>query len=135
MSGHLYSEPEPIRKCPYCGTPCEADFVDVGVGMIQCGPYHCDLCLASEIGPYDKGRTLTEDEKRTGWYAPGAEPGSSANVIHGRVVSANVMKQTYDAEYTGNPNHAVPGHVDSWRQKLREAIPVPQSSTNERPVK
>lgn len=43
-----------IRPCPYCDTPCEADWVDVGVGYAQCGPYHCELCGASEIGPHDR---------------------------------------------------------------------------------
>lgn len=41
----------PSEKCPYCGDSMEADFVDVGVGMMQCGPYHCYSCGASEIGP------------------------------------------------------------------------------------
>jgi hypothetical protein len=42
---------EPTRECPYCKSEMEADFVDVGVGMVQCGPYHCYDCGASEIGP------------------------------------------------------------------------------------
>lgn len=70
----------------------EADFVDVGVGFAQCGPYHCDNCDASEISPErDRGKTecingewkyvqiytqeeidtklkLDEDERRTGFY-------------------------------------------------------------------
>lgn len=41
------------ENCPYCNSECEADWVDVEVGYIQCGPYHCDNCGASEIGPYD----------------------------------------------------------------------------------
>ncbi|WP_242298589.1 hypothetical protein [Bacillus cereus group sp. BfR-BA-01424] len=41
----------PTRECPYCKTEMEADWVDVGVGMVQCGPYHCENCHASEIGP------------------------------------------------------------------------------------
>lgn len=45
----LYDEPK--EKCPYCGDECNADFVDNGVGMVQCGPYHCFSCGASEIGP------------------------------------------------------------------------------------
>lgn len=40
----------PTNNCPYCGTECEADWVDVGVGVIQCGPYYCENCGASEIG-------------------------------------------------------------------------------------
>lgn len=43
----------PTTKCPYCNNDCEADWVDVGIGMVQCGPYYCDNCGASEIGYYD----------------------------------------------------------------------------------
>lgn len=43
----------PTEKCPYCGSTCEADWVDVGIGMTQCGPYYCLDCKASEIGLYD----------------------------------------------------------------------------------
>lgn len=41
----------PSMECPYCKSQMEADWVDVGVGMVQCGPYHCYECEASEIGP------------------------------------------------------------------------------------
>lgn len=41
----------PTRDCPYCKSEMDADWVDVGVGMVQCGPYHCYYCGASEIGP------------------------------------------------------------------------------------
>lgn len=41
----------PSKPCPYCSESMEADWVDVGVGMVQCGPYHCQACGASEIGP------------------------------------------------------------------------------------
>ena len=44
-----YDTPE--KECPYCQEMMEADYVDVGVGMVQCGPYHCYNCGASEIGP------------------------------------------------------------------------------------
>ena len=30
--------------CPECGTKCFAEFVDVGVGYQQVGPYHCSKC-------------------------------------------------------------------------------------------
>ncbi|MGG4266507.1 hypothetical protein [Peribacillus simplex] len=62
----------PYKPCPYCGVEnCEADWVDVGVGM-QCGPYHCYECGASKIGPelYDwyytdrEGNTLYLTGKR-----------------------------------------------------------------------
>jgi hypothetical protein len=39
MSGRL------LIDCPQCGDPwCEADGVDNGVGMQQCGPYCCEAC-------------------------------------------------------------------------------------------
>lgn len=80
MGGYLYSEPEPKTRCPYCNALCCADFVDVGVGMIQCGPYHCESCGASEIGPNDDPRPLDKLEASYGWYGPDTEAGSSANV-------------------------------------------------------
>lgn len=78
--GYAYGESEPKERCPYCRALCCADFVDVGVGYTQCGPYHCERCGASEIGPFDDERPLTDRERDTGWYAPGAPAGSSANV-------------------------------------------------------
>ncbi|MBL3821381.1 hypothetical protein RCJ96_06090 [Bacillus sp. BSL6] len=62
----------PTKECPYCKEEMEADFVDIGIGMQQCGPYHCQVCGASEIGPelYDwyyqdrEGRTLYLTGKR-----------------------------------------------------------------------
>ncbi len=79
-SGYAYGEHEPKERCPYCKALCCADFVDVGVGMVQCGPFHCEACGASEIGIYDDPRQLTPREEETGWYEPGAPAGSSANV-------------------------------------------------------
>jgi len=78
---------------------CDADWVDVGVGLVQCGPYHCGACGASEIGAYDESRVLTVEEKKTGWYRPGSEPGSSANVVGGKIVSHQVAKQVYQDNY------------------------------------
>jgi len=80
MEGHLYDEQEPKERCPYCNSLCCADFVDIGVGYTQCGPYHCEACGASQIGPFDERRPLSEIETKTGWYGPDSEPGSSANV-------------------------------------------------------
>lgn len=63
-----------MRKnpCPYCPGEMEADYVDVGVGMVQCGPFHCYECGSSEIGPeYDdwcykdrEGNTIYTQSKR-----------------------------------------------------------------------
>ena len=120
MNGYAYGQHQPTEQCPYCGIRCDADFVDIGVGFTQCGPYHCLACDASEIGPYDEGRELSEDENRTGWYAPGRSPGSSANVIGGKVVSHQVMRATYRAEFSGNPMWYDRGFVEDWFKKLRE---------------
>lgn len=119
MRGHNYSEPEPVETCPYCGAECLADFVDVGIGMMQCGPFRCESCLASEIGPYDQPCELTTRERETNWYAPGSEPGSSANVVAGRIVSHQTMRTLYRAEFTGNPDYEKPGAVEDWRERTR----------------
>jgi len=120
VSGYTYGEHEPTENCPYCNTVCRADFVDVGVGMTQCGPYHCENCHASEIGPYDQERVLSTDEQRTGWYAPESEPGSSVNVIGGRIVSHVQMRETYRQEFVGNPMYEVPGYVENWFDEIRK---------------
>lgn len=97
MSGYCYGEPEPIEPCPYCSTPCRADFVDVSVGMVQCGPYHCEACGASEMGPNDE--PTTADERKHGWFAPGAPPSQDANVVDGKIVSYREAKVVYEALY------------------------------------
>jgi hypothetical protein len=63
--------PQYTRVCPYCGNPdCHAEYVDIGVGLLQCGPFQCPDCFATEIGPHDPSKELTESEKKTGWYEP-----------------------------------------------------------------
>jgi len=118
--GYAYGDHEPTEPCPYCQTPCRADFVDIGVGFQQCGPYHCDVCGASEIGPNDEKRPLSDDEKRTGWYGPNSEPGSSANVIGGKVVSHIQARAAYRAEFTGNPLWHDKKYVENWQKRQRE---------------
>ena len=110
---------QPTRPCPYCQAMCDADFVDVGVGLVRCGPYHCEQCGASEIGPNDEERSLTTQE-RTGWYAPNTEPGSSANVIGGKIVSHRQMKATYQREFRGNPLWHDKSYVDQWWEAIRK---------------
>lgn len=117
--GYTYGEHEPTEPCPYCGTICRADFVDIGVGMQQCGPYHCENCHASQIGPYDSERVLTDRERETGWYGPESEPGSSANVVGGRIVSHVQMRDTYKREFSGNPLWHDKGYVEDWWEKTR----------------
>jgi len=109
-----------IRPCPFCDNPCDADWVDVGIGHVQCGPYHCVVCGASEIGGFDASRELTSLEKAYGWYGPGSEPGSSANVVAGKVVSANAMNDIYRKEFVMNPLHSIPGYVEDWRENVRK---------------
>lgn len=120
MGGYCYGEHEPTEKCPYCGTVCRADFVDIGVGMTQCGPFHCEACGASEIGAYDQPRPLSDDERKKGWYGPGAEPGSTANMIGGRIVSHVQARRTYQDEFAGNPMWFDKDYVDDWWSKNRE---------------
>lgn len=82
------------ETCPYCGnTDCEADWTDVGVGLVQSGPYVCDRCGASSIGLYDKNQP-DEDEKKTGWWKPGRF-GSSANVFNGVHIDVSTAKVLY----------------------------------------
>jgi hypothetical protein len=82
--------------CPYCHHPgCEADWVDVGVGLRQCGPFVCPECGASEVGPYDENQ-LSDEEKRTGWFKPG-HLGTSANTFNGRHISHVEAKVLYRA--------------------------------------
>lgn len=59
----------PSKECPYCKSNTEADYVDVGVGMVQCGPYHCYECGASEIGP-ELGNWYYQDRKGNTLYLP-----------------------------------------------------------------
>lgn len=124
------------EPCPWCGRMCECDLVDVGVGFVQAGPYHCEHCNASQIGPFDdkydphsafkqeapgpNTRILTAEESKAGWYAPESGHGSSANVIGGRVVGHRAMRDTYKAEFTGNPLYEDKNYVDEWWRKARE---------------
>ncbi|MDF2435458.1 MAG: hypothetical protein JWP44_5089 [Mucilaginibacter sp.] len=94
-----YLGPDQGVPCPYCAEPCDCDVADVGVGFIQCGPYHCLGCGASEIGPYDEERPLSEQETKTGWYEPRSLPGSSANVIAGKIVTHKEARALYRSLY------------------------------------
>lgn len=87
--------PGSVMPCPYCGARTEADWVDVGVGFRQSGPFYCDSCGASEIGPYDAERPLSDAERETGWYAPGSSLGSSVNALGGVPVSHEVASAYY----------------------------------------
>lgn len=101
MTNYRQTKPGPygeeIKTCPYCGyDDCRADHVDIGVGVIQCGPYYCPECNASEVGPYDTNRVLTEAEKLTGWYEPGSPVSETANTVGGVLVDHQTAKMFYD---------------------------------------
>lgn len=95
-----YSTPKAI--CPYCEyRDCEADYVDVGVGMIQCGPYFCFRCKASEVSYLDK-RELTEKEEATGWYAPNTAVSETANTCQGSLVGHKTAQALYSSGLLDN---------------------------------
>lgn len=87
--------PQPYQTpCPYCGESCDADFVDVGVGFVQCGPFHCEGCGASEIGP-EGSAGRSEIERKTGWYSGGAVS-PYANTVGGVLVDHQEAKLLYE---------------------------------------
>ncbi|QST02109.1 hypothetical protein IMZ31_21910 (plasmid) [Pontibacillus sp. ALD_SL1] len=113
---------EPIEFCPYCDSECMADWADVGVGIVQCGPYHCTNCGASEIGPelsdwlvrdehgnaeiflneneqlahvFREGHPFSEEERETGWYK-GGRTSPYANTVNGKIVDHKTAKSLYD---------------------------------------
>lgn len=91
---HPYEEPKAI--CPYCECDmCHADFVDVGIGVVQCGPYFCPECNASEISSRDT-RELTEREEETGWYEPYTPVSETANTCRGVLVDHKTAKSLYN---------------------------------------
>lgn len=87
-----------LAICPYCGDEeCDADWVSVGVGLVQCGPYHCMNCGAIEIGSADSSVELSEEEVATGWYSPGREYEGSGNTINGKLVNHDEAMAAYRA--------------------------------------
>lgn len=89
---------QPTRLCPYCGLPTECDWVDVGVGLIQCGPYHCYECGASEMGreQFEPGCIATDEEREAGWYKDGMIS-PYANTFNGHPVGHKMAKDLYGA--------------------------------------
>ena len=86
-----------LAICPYCGDEtCEADWCDVGVGLVQCGPYNCQSCGSIEIGTYDTPVELSERENETGWYAPDIPYEGCAPTIDGELVGHVTAKKAYD---------------------------------------
>lgn len=85
-----------LAICPYCGNEvCEADWCDVGVGLVQCGPYNCQSCGAIEIGAYDEQTVTSGRESETGWYAPGRRYEGCAPTIGGQLIGHDAAKQAY----------------------------------------
>ena len=96
----------PPTDCPFCGAVCEADWVDVGVGMVQAGPYHCTECHSSEVGPYDKTDGRTDIDDRYGWYKPESPAGSSANTNEaGEIITWKEADTNYRATYGVKPRY------------------------------
>lgn len=86
---------ESIAICPYCDNQkCYADWVDIGIGIEQCGPFYCMECGASEISYLDK-RELSEEEMQTGWYMPGMPVSENANTAGGVLVDHVSAKKLY----------------------------------------
>lgn len=90
------------QKCPYCQSSMECDMVDIGIGFQQCGPFHCESCGASEIGPeatwprstmVDRGE-IDEQEAETGFYKNKVSP--YANTFHGEIVDHKTAKKLYE---------------------------------------
>lgn len=93
MSYDAYKE---RRVCPYCSyNRCQADWVDIGIGLVQCAPFYCEECGACEIGPYDKPTNLTEQEKKLHWYEPGRSHLTSAPTLDGVPVDQKMAKFLY----------------------------------------
>lgn len=105
-SGYKYGEPEPKEKCPYCNTPCYADFCDVGAGMMQVGPYYCEKCGASEAGAYEDISNRVDYDTATGWYRPGSPPGEHANIDEqGNHISWQEADTMYRAKHGVPPRY------------------------------
>ena len=94
----------PSTPCPYCGDACEADWCDVGVGLVQVGPYYCHSCGASERGAYDEPRS--DYDPTTGWYPPGSQISSLANQDEdGKPVSWKEADTRYRAKHGVPPRY------------------------------
>lgn len=68
MTGYHYGDSQPHEECPCCGGQAFAEFVDVGVGMVQCQPYECQECGAVQ-GAEDPQR-LPSGGWSHGWAVP-----------------------------------------------------------------
>ena len=100
----------PAQPCPYCGADCEADWCDIGVGMVQVGPYVCLACMASEASAYNDARDARYDyDPATGWYQPGAPLDTLANQDEqGQPISWQEADTRYRAKHGVGPRYHTP---------------------------
>jgi hypothetical protein len=59
--------------CPYCGNAeCNAEYVDIGVGLQQATPHECGACGAVELSAEQlfRGTEFTPAEMAFGWARP-----------------------------------------------------------------
>lgn len=56
--------------CRWCNEATHAEYVDVGVGLLQCTGGECYHCGGRELGPYMTDGPLSEVEMATGWLGP-----------------------------------------------------------------
>lgn len=56
-------------SCRWCGCKTDAEFVDVGVGLVQVTGGRCK-CGGYEMGPYMTDGLITEVEMATRWQGP-----------------------------------------------------------------
>jgi len=68
---------------------------------------------------FDEKRDITKVENDCGWYKPNTEPGSSANVINGRIVSYIQMRDAYQREFYANQKWHDKDYVEDWWEKTR----------------
>lgn len=55
--------------CPFCGSShVEYDEVDIGVGMIQCGPAGCAECNSFQFRPGEDTSFATPEEVTVQWW-------------------------------------------------------------------
>ena len=92
---HSTPDKDKAEKCPYCGEEIYCDWVDVGVALQQCGPYHCHSCGASQISPFEKNveEITTEEEREKGFFKDKISP--LANTFQGKLVDHDMAMRLY----------------------------------------
>lgn len=90
--------------CPYCGTPCEAEYVDVGVGLVQVALARMD------------GYKLDKKQLRFNTLVAVARRYESlgANVLSG-------LQEALDACIYGDPTHVPGGSIETLVYDWMEA--------------